>query len=112
MVIRIGVAGALVLACAGMLRMLMAASDPAADGWPVYGHDPGGMRFSPVNQITRENVSQLKVAWIAHTGDVWDTKLPGWQDRKRTAFENTPILADGTLYVTTPVNRVVALAGR
>src|SRR3989442_10258763 len=59
-----------------------------------------------------ENVSQLRVAWIAHTGDVWDTKLPGWQDRKRTAFENTPILADGTSYVTTPFNRVVALDPR
>ena len=57
-------------------------------------------------------MSQLRVAWIAHTGDVWDTKLPGWQDRKRTAFENTPILADGTLYVTTPFNRVVALDPR
>jgi quinoprotein glucose dehydrogenase len=109
MVMRIGVAGALVLAGAGMLRMLIAAPDPVADGWPVYGHDPGGMRFSPVNQITRENVSRLKVAWTAHTGDVSDTNSPGWEDRKRTAFENTPILIDGTLYVTTPFNRVLAL---
>ena len=109
MVMRIGVAGALVLACASMLRMLIAAPDPVADGWPVYGHDPGGMRYSPVDQITRENVSRLKVAWTAHTGDVSDTKSPGREDRKRTAFENTPIFVDGALYVTTPFNRVLAL---
>lgn len=107
--IRLGAAGALVLASAGLLRILTAASDPAADGWPAYGHDPGGMRFSPLSQITRENVSRLVVAWTAHTGDVSDAAPPGPQNRKRSAFENTPILADGTLYVTTPFNRVLAL---
>jgi quinoprotein glucose dehydrogenase len=30
--------------------------------WPTYGHDPGGMRFSPLKQITPANVDQLKVA--------------------------------------------------
>src|ERR1700681_1480228 len=34
--------------------------------WPTYGHDPGGMRFSPLTQITPQNVSQLKVAWVYH----------------------------------------------
>ena len=34
--------------------------------WPTYGHDPGGMRFSPLTQITPANVSQLKVAWVYH----------------------------------------------
>jgi quinoprotein glucose dehydrogenase len=106
---RIGVAGSMALTCASILAILMAASDPAADGWSVYGHDPGGMRFSPLHQITRENVSRLRVVWTAHTGDVSDTTSPGWQDRKRSAFENTPILVDGALYVTTPFNRVLAL---
>src|SRR5688572_16592321 len=34
--------------------------------WPTYGHDPGGMRFSPLNQITPANVGQLEVAWVYH----------------------------------------------
>ncbi len=34
--------------------------------WPTYGHDSGGMRFSPVAEITPENVSRLKVAWVYH----------------------------------------------
>jgi quinoprotein glucose dehydrogenase len=108
-VTRTGMVGSMALACASILPILIAASDPTADGWSVYGHDPGGMRFSPLHQITRENVSRLRVVWTAHTGDVSDTTLPGWQDRKRSAFENTPILIDGALYVTTPFNRVLAL---
>ena len=73
--------------------------------WPNYGNDPGGMRYSPLSQINRENVSKLKVAWVFHTGDVSD----GSRDRKRGGFEATPILVDGTLYFTTPFNRVIAL---
>lgn len=77
----------------------------APDDWPCYGHDPGGMRYSPLVQINRENVSQLKVAWLFHTGDISD----GRSNRKRSGFETTPILIDGVLYLTTPFNRVVAL---
>ena len=44
------------------------AAKPAAPSneWPTYGHDPGGMRFSPLTQITPANVSQLQVAWVYH----------------------------------------------
>src|SRR5580704_5598020 len=73
--------------------------------WPTYGNDPGGMRYSSLSQINRENVAKLMVAWIFHTGDVSD----GSRDRKRSGFEATPILVDGTLYFTTPFNRVIAL---
>jgi hypothetical protein len=31
--------------------------------WPVYGHDPGGMRYSPLKQVTEKNVAKLRVAW-------------------------------------------------
>jgi len=78
---------------------------PSSTDWPNYGNDPGGMRYSPLAQINRENVSTLKVAWIFHTGDVSD----GTSDRKRSGFEATPILVDGALYFTTPFNRVIAL---
>jgi len=47
----------------------------------------------------------LKVAWTFHTGDVSD----GQGRRKRSGFETTPLLVDGTLYLTTPFNRVIAL---
>jgi quinoprotein glucose dehydrogenase len=63
------------------------------------------MRYSPLQQINRENVSHLKMAWTFHTGDISD----GHGRRKRSGFETTPLLVDGTLYLTTPFNRVIAL---
>jgi quinoprotein glucose dehydrogenase len=38
----------------------------SAQEWPTYGHDAGGMRYSPLTQIDRSNVSRLGVAWIYH----------------------------------------------
>jgi len=75
------------------------------DGWTYYGHDAGGMRYSPLTQINRENVAKLKVAWTFHTGEIAD----GASTRNRSGFETTPIVVDGTLYLTTPFNRVIAL---
>jgi quinoprotein glucose dehydrogenase len=74
---------------------------PVAD-WPAYGRDSGGSRYSPLSQITRENVKHLQIAWTYRTGDV-PTKA------QLAAFEATPILVDGTLYLSTPFNRVIAL---
>ncbi|MGA8432010.1 MAG: pyrroloquinoline quinone-dependent dehydrogenase [Candidatus Sulfotelmatobacter sp.] len=90
--------------------VMLAASAALGQGsgdtdWPNYGNDPGGMRYSSLAEINRENVSKLKVAWIFHTGDISD----GSGDSKRSGFETTPILVDGTLYFTTPFNRVIAL---
>jgi quinoprotein glucose dehydrogenase len=73
--------------------------------WPNYGNDPGGMRYSTLTQISRENVSKLKVAWIFHTGDISD----GSHGRRRSGFEATPIYVDGTLFFSTGFNRVIAL---
>ena len=38
----------------------------ASKEWPTYGHDPGGRRYSPLTEITPENVVRLKVAWVYH----------------------------------------------
>jgi len=77
----------------------------AANEWPYYGHDPGGMRYSPLTQVNRDTVSQLKIAWVFHTGDVSDGK----HGSKRSGFETTPLVVDGTMYLTTPFNRIIAL---
>ena len=73
--------------------------------WPAYGRDAGGTRYSPLKQINRENVSQLKAAWTYHTGAL----QPATARNEKAAFESTPILIDGTLYLTTPFNAVIAL---
>lgn len=71
------------------------------ESWPYYGHDAGGMRYSPLQDVNRRNVAQLRVAWTAHTGDP--------SVGRRIGFETTPIVIDGTLYFTTGLNRVIAL---
>jgi len=76
-----------------------------ASEWPAYGGDPGGSRFAPLARITRENVARLEVAWTYHTRDT----LGAPDARSTSAFENTPILVDGTLFLCTPRNRVIAL---
>jgi quinoprotein glucose dehydrogenase len=95
-------------ALAGTTLTLAAQKSPRggdADDWPSYGHDPGGMRYSRLTQIDRATVARLKVAWTFHTGDMSDGANRG----KRSGFETTPLVVDGTLYLTTPFNRVVAL---
>src|SRR5260370_42535747 len=74
-------------------------------GWPTYSNDPGGTRYSAASQIDRSNVSQLKVAWTYRTGALpHDEELD-----KKAAFEATPILVDGKLFLSTPYDHVIAL---
>ncbi len=74
-------------------------------GWPNYGNDAGGTRYSPAAQINRSNVGQLKLAWSYRTGalDI-STKLI-----EKAAFEATPILVEGKLFLSTPYDHVIAL---
>jgi len=81
--------------------------DPAApaEEWPTYGNDAGSSRYSPLREITRDNVGSLQVAWTYHTGDVSDGKKL-WA---KSTFEATPLMVDGTLYIATSFNRIIAL---
>jgi len=74
--------------------------------WPTYGNDPGGSRYSPLAQIDRDNVGRLRVAWVYRTGEAEDASPA----RRKSAFEATPIMVDGTLFLSTPFDRVIALA--
>ncbi|MBV9885712.1 MAG: PQQ-binding-like beta-propeller repeat protein, partial [Acidobacteria bacterium] len=74
-------------------------------GWPNYGNDAGGARFSEAKQIDRSNVGQLKVAWTFRTGALDEKR----DLNQKATFETTPILADGKLYLSTPWGQVFAL---
>ena len=89
------------------LAMLLAAARAcAADvGWQYYGGDQGGQRYSAARQITPANVAGLSQAWSYSTGDM-QTKGDAMQ---RASFENTPILAEGRLYVCSPFSEVSAI---
>src|SRR4051794_17434397 len=69
-----------------------AAKDPARE-WHHYGGDPGGSRYSPLNQIKPSNVKQLKVAWAHHTEDA--------MQRPATTIECEPIVVNGVMYIQT-----------
>lgn len=112
-----------------------APATPAGD-WPTYNRDHGGTRFSPLTDITPANVSTLAVAWTYHMKPAASaTSAPAAsapagheeaapaassaaaatssnQTRGRRGYassESTPLVVDGTLYMTTPYARVVAL---
>src|SRR5258708_6839531 len=75
-------------------------------GWPTYSNDAGGTRYSSASQIDGSNVSQLKVAWTYRTGAL--PHDPADLDKK-AAFEATPILVEGRLFLSTPYDHVIAL---
>lgn len=95
-----------VAARAASLSLLLsglAAGEPAPGDWPAYGRDAGGARFSPLTDVNRSNVAQLAVAWTFRTGHLG---IETWNDPR---FETTPIVVDGTLYLTTPLGELIAL---
>ena len=93
------------LACLSSILLATAVqAAPASDGdWPNYGRTPGGARHSPLDQIDRGNVAQLKLAWEFKTGEA------GIKTGTPNALETTPLVVDGVMYISTPLGRVIAL---
>ncbi len=75
-------------------RLLNAHADH--DNWLTYGHGYANQRYSGLEQITTDNVQRLVPKWIYQTGVLG-------------TFPTNPLVADGTMYLTTPYNHVVAL---
>src|ERR1041385_1071600 len=93
-----------------IVTTLLLAMGPAflrgqAVDWSANGRDAQGTRYSPASEITRTNVDRLAVAWTYRTGET-DPRL---KTEKATAFEATPLVVDGTMYLGTPLGRVIAL---
>ncbi|MDI6837662.1 MAG: glucose/quinate/shikimate family membrane-bound PQQ-dependent dehydrogenase [Rhizobiaceae bacterium] len=78
--------------------------DVPDDEWHQYGRTPFGQRYSPLDQITPQNVSSLKVAWEYQTGDV-----KGPDDVGETTYQVTPLKVGDTLYLCTPHNWAIAI---
>ena len=78
---------------------LLNAQDNAGE-WLMYGRDYRNQRFSPLDQINRENVGQLRPVWAFSTGG----KLDG--------LEATPLIRDGVMYISADYARVFAIDAR
>lgn len=87
--------------------------------WDTFNGDLRAQKFSPLTEITPENVGDLTKAWETHTGDVWtgpgdsrDEDAPGpkpTETTPATVWSATPIFANDTLYLGTPFYRIFAL---
>jgi glucose dehydrogenase len=65
--------------------------------WPIYGGQKADDHYSPLSQINRSNVANLKVAWSFDTGE------------KGTGLQTSPLIVGQTLYAYTPTQKVIAL---
>jgi quinoprotein glucose dehydrogenase len=75
-----------------------------ASDWPAYGRTQEGTRYSPLQQITPENVKSLQVAWTFRTGD-----MKGPNDPVEITNEVTPIKIGDLLYLCSPHQILFAL---
>jgi alcohol dehydrogenase (cytochrome c) len=75
-------------------RLLKADQEPG--NWLMYSGTYSGWRYSRLNQITAQNVKNLKVKWL-------------FQGRHTEKFETTPLVVDGVMYLTRPENAIYAL---
>src|SRR3989441_4003935 len=72
---------------------------PKGAEWPTYGGDLASTRYSPLDQITKDNFNKLEVAWRFKT----DALGP----RPEFNFEGTPLMVDGVVYSTAGTRRAV-----
>ena len=78
---------------------------PATATWDSFHGQLNAQKYSPLTQITADNVNKLTKVWEFHTGDVSDGK----GDTPATVWSATPIFANETLYIGTPFDRLIAL---
>ncbi|MDO7911830.1 glucose/quinate/shikimate family membrane-bound PQQ-dependent dehydrogenase [Pseudomonas sp. 22-AL-CL-001] len=85
-------------------EMASAAPSMPEGDWQAYGRTEHGDRYSPLRQITPQNVSRLEEAWRIRTGD-----MPRDDDPVEITNENTPLKVNGKLYACTAHSQVLAL---
>lgn len=80
--------------------------DPAKEqkNWEAYGNTPGGSRFAALDQITRDNIKDLKVAWTYNTGDT-----PISPGANGAEDQETPLQVGDRVFLCTPHNNVIAI---
>jgi quinoprotein glucose dehydrogenase len=84
-----------------------AAKPPKTAEWPSYGGDKASSKYSPLEQIAPENFSRLKVAWTWRSAD--EEVIQTRPQLKTWAWEATPLMVNGTLYVATSLSQVAAI---
>ncbi len=78
-------------------RLLNADKEPG--NWLTYSRNYSGQRYSPLDQINAGNVGKLRMAWMS-------------QAQEMDTVQTSPIVVDGTMFITKPPNVVEALDAR
>ncbi|SFM77410.1 quinoprotein glucose dehydrogenase [Thioclava dalianensis] len=78
---------------------------PKTPVWDGFHGQLNAQKYSPLTQVTPENVGKLQKVWDYHTGDVSD----GSGGTTATVWSATPVFANDTLYIGTPFYRIIAL---
>ncbi|MEC9463673.1 MAG: membrane-bound PQQ-dependent dehydrogenase, glucose/quinate/shikimate family, partial [Pseudomonadota bacterium] len=84
-------------------RSALTMRETGAD-WPAWGGNLHGTKYSPLDQITPENVGQLERIWEFHTGD-----LPSSEAEGKYSPENTPLKIGEKLFTCTPMGRIISI---
>src|SRR5262245_16375416 len=127
---RVAASGLVAMALTSLTAQSPARPSTTTGQWPTYSGDLRGSKYSPLDQINKDNFSTLRIAWRAKSPDgILSLTLPGgseWSaesrlifdelrrlDPKRwrdgdppilTNFKATPLMAGGTLYFNTPTS--------
>ncbi|HYL34596.1 MAG TPA: pyrroloquinoline quinone-dependent dehydrogenase [Bryobacteraceae bacterium] len=102
--------------CASILSLTMTQVCHAQNDWPVFGHDAGAQKYSPLTQITPRNVGKLRLAWKYSTAEAV-TPPPntpsaggaGPGTARGRISEISPLVVGNVMYVTSPYNFAAAL---
>ncbi|MCH8333164.1 PQQ-binding-like beta-propeller repeat protein, partial [Candidatus Sumerlaeota bacterium] len=78
--------------------------------WPSYGGDAGSTKYSPLDQINKENFESLRVVWTWQSPDDRIMRENRGVARLRiSGFKATPLMIGGVLYLNTGLDQVAAL---
>ena len=78
--------------------------------WPAYAADKASSKYSPLDQIDRSNVQRLEIAWRQST--IPDAIRRGNSMPAPQRSQNTPLMVDGRLFVSTPLEESLPLMRR
>ncbi|MDD3837123.1 MAG: membrane-bound PQQ-dependent dehydrogenase, glucose/quinate/shikimate family [Phenylobacterium sp.] len=88
---------------AAQLAMTEPSLWPVGADWPAYGGTYSARRYSPLSQITPDNVRRLERAWVAHTRD-----LPSERAKNKYGAETTPLKVGDALYLCSAKNILIS----
>lgn len=91
----------ILLAIALFLTTLCCKQKQSHTTWSVYRGDKGSTGYTALNQINKENLHKLELAWTYHCGDA--------SEGNRSTIQCNPIIVNNTMYVTSPQLKLIAL---